>query len=785
MSCPIMGCPTKPGKGSIENLPQELKLQGKYCCWKYGYRNNSDKQAKVPHNPLTGYKLDIGRLDLFVTFEDVKNYADLGYDGIGISISDGISAIDIDHCIDDNGNLSAPAEDIRTIMNSYTEVSPSGHGLRILFMAENFQYDTKTYFINNQSLGLEVYVSGATTKYVTVTGNALPDSNGHLQERSAELQTVLDKYMRRPISAPTQPCEAETPSASPIPDDEKLIDIASRGKNGEAFKALMAGDTSGYGGNHSDADLALCGLLAFYTAKNPEQMDRIFRSSKLMRTKWDERRRNTTYGKMTIQKAIDQQASVFQEPPGPDLDEIKKILRSVSAPVTQPQTGCVSAPPPPQADLPAPVLQPQAGCAGQVAQQQSNSNPQTIQQQPNSNPPVTQQQAGYVQGAQQQPVNNPPVTQSQPTNTSLAPPQQANPPSLMFLTSAAELQRKALSPISYLVEDILPLGGVVLLSGSPKTGKSWACMGLSVAIATGQEFLGFQATQAGVLYLALEDNESRLQTRLNQILNNRPAPDNFYLINRASSLGDKNEPLSFQLDHYLTLHPDIKLIIIDTFQKIRGESARGESVYAYDYREMGAIKSYADNHNLTILVVHHNRKMKDEYAFNLISGSNGLLGAVDACWLFDKDKAFDHQLTFNITGRDVEAAEYVIEFNQDTCCWDMIGPKDDVLNDKQSADYINDPIVQAIKSALAFMPCWRGTASDLLKIMPGSVASGYNPQSIGFALRKLKEPLLKNDNITYKALPTNGSGGKVHEFVRATVQVSAPPATGGNVQLTT
>lgn len=139
-------------------------------------------------------------------------------------------------------------------------------------------------------------------------------------------------------------------------------------------------------------------------------------------------------------------------------------------------------------------------------------------------------------------------------------------------------------------------------------------------------------------------------------------------------------------------------------------------------------------------------------------------------------------MTFNITGRDVEAAEYVIEFNHDTYCWDMIGPKDDVLNAKQSADYINDPIVQAIKSALASMPCWRGTASDLLKIMPGSVASGYNPQSIGFALRKLKEPLLKNDNIMYRALPTNGSGGKVHEFSRVTVQVSAPPATGGNVQ---
>ena len=329
MSCPIMGCPAKPGKGSIENLPQELKLQGKYCCWKYKPRSNSDKPAKVPHVPLTGARLDVSRPDLFVTFEDVKNYADLGYDGIGISISGGIHAIDIDHCIDDNGNLSAPAKDILTTMNSYTEVSPSGHGLRILFLAENFQYDTKTYFINNQSLGLEVYVSGATAKYVTVTGNALPGSNGHLQERSAELQTVLDKYMCRPtqtpIPAPTQPCEAETPSTSPIPDDEKLIDIASRGQNGETFKALMAGDTSGYGDDHSDADMALCGLLAFYTAKNPEQMDRIFRSSKLMRTKWDERRGETTYGEMTIQNAIDNQVSVFQEPPGPDQPGYRNI----------------------------------------------------------------------------------------------------------------------------------------------------------------------------------------------------------------------------------------------------------------------------------------------------------------------------------------------------------------------------------------------------------------------------------------------------------------------------
>lgn len=293
----------------LENLPLYLKEHGMFCYWRSENRPGSDKPAKVPYSPRTGRRLDVNRRDDFGTYDDVLDYAVRGFDGVGICITDKISAADIDHCIGPGGQLSDMAQDICRMMQSYTEISPSRQGIRIVFLATGFEYDKSKYYINCQKLGLEVYVSGSTSKYVSITGHALfPGRN--LEECGPELLAVLDKYMVRPVQA-VPSVQAAPQGSTPMLDDETVIRLASRAMHGETFEALMAGDTSEYDYDSSRADLALCSQLAFFTAKNIAQMDRLFRASGLMRPKWDERRGDSTYGWLTIQKAIVTQKTVY------------------------------------------------------------------------------------------------------------------------------------------------------------------------------------------------------------------------------------------------------------------------------------------------------------------------------------------------------------------------------------------------------------------------------------------------------------------------------------------
>lgn len=293
------------------NLPVKLREAGRFCCWRYERRDGSEKPTKVPYNPRTGGKAQSTNPDTFAPLAVALASLEPGrYDGIGVGVFGSMGAIDIDHCIDETGEMSEMALDITRTMRAYTEKSPSGHGLRILFtVPKGFQYDKARYYINNQRAGLEVYIAGATQKYVTATGDALTPGLD-LEEREEQLAAVLEKYMVRPA--------AQTPTTSPHPldwsdeiggsgpadlDDTALIERAKRARNGAQFAALWAGDTAGYK-SASEADIALCNALAFWTNKDAARIDRLFRQSGLMREKWDRPQSGSTYGALTIQNAI-------------------------------------------------------------------------------------------------------------------------------------------------------------------------------------------------------------------------------------------------------------------------------------------------------------------------------------------------------------------------------------------------------------------------------------------------------------------------------------------------
>jgi len=264
---------------NTDKIPISLRTDALFCCWKYEERDG--KQTKVPYNPATGKRAESNNSDTFSDFETTVS-ASGQYTGVGVGVFRGVCGIDIDHCMDESGTLSAAAADMIETINSYTERSPSGSGIHILFKAEGFAYDKTTYYINNQKSGIEVYVYGATNKYLTLTGDALYESRD-IEERSEALSVVLDKYMCRKQKPLIKSESTRSHADEPI-YDEGILQKASKARNGEKFNKLWNGDFSGYS-SQSEADQALCSILAFHAKGDTQQVDRLFRQSGLMRSK--------------------------------------------------------------------------------------------------------------------------------------------------------------------------------------------------------------------------------------------------------------------------------------------------------------------------------------------------------------------------------------------------------------------------------------------------------------------------------------------------------------------
>lgn len=329
--------------------------------------------------------------------------------------------------------------------------------------------------------------------------------------------------------------------------------------------------------------------------------------------------------------------------------------------------------------------------------------------------------------------------------------------------SARELQNADLPPVRFLIEGMLP-EGTGLISAASKIGKSWMVLDAGLSIAAGKPFMGHKTNQCGVLYLALEDSLNRLQDRMNKILKGEPAPEQFYFVTEAPKL---DNGLLDMLDNHFHAHPDTKIVIIDTLQKIRGQALPRESAYAQDYREMETLKDFFDKRGVTVEFVHHNRKMADDNdPFNMISGTTGIMGAADTIWTITKKRA-DQEATLHITGRDVPQSDTIIRFDKDAWKWQSVGSADWINEQRAKLEYENNPVVKTIRELLKQSEDgeWSGTAGDLMeagrRITKMRLAA--TPQEMGQILKKLSALFQQYDAITHKA-PSNGSGGKKHYF---------------------
>lgn len=278
---------------------------------------------------------------------------------------------------------------------------------------------------------------------------------------------------------------------------------------------------------------------------------------------------------------------------------------------------------------------------------------------------------------------------------------------------ASDLLTAEFDPPEWLIPDVLPQG-LAILCASSKVGKSWMAMQMCLAVSRGKEFLDYVTNHAGCLYLALEDGVYRLQDRLKKLLCKEKSLDNFYLSVKADVL---DGGLIKQLDEEFEEHPDIKLIIIDTLQKVRGSVKRNEIAYATDYRELGTLKEYADKRKVCIFLIHHLRKMADENdVFNMISGSNGIMGVCDTIYIIYKKKRQDENATMFMTGRDIKQQDIVVHFNESKYRWELVGSAEDEERKRKKREYENNPLVITVKEILKNPPyAWKGTASDMLK----------------------------------------------------------------------
>lgn len=223
---------------------------------------------------------------------------------------------------------------------------------------------------------------------------------------------------------------------------------------------------------------------------------------------------------------------------------------------------------------------------------------------------------------------------------------------------------KRLAPTKFCVETLLPQG-LCILAGAPKIGKSWLVLDLCVKVAKGEPFLGQPTIRGTVLYLCLEDSLRRIQERLCNIADEVPANVFF-----ATQAGTMESGLEDQIRSFSGAYPDLSLVVIDTFQLIRGTSC--DVSYASDYEEVRGVKFLADSLGITILLVHHLRKMGDSDPLNKISGSTGIAGAADAAYILDKSRRNADTATLCCTGRDIPDREIELKLGKEIHTWEVV-----------------------------------------------------------------------------------------------------------------
>lgn len=297
----------KPLPVEFEHVPQTLQAYNQWVVWKYAVVEGEIK--KPPFNPTTGKQASVSNARTWGSFHDAHAAYTTGkFAGVGIVLTDamGIVGIDIDHCVYE-GKVDEEAHHIISMLDSYTEISPSGTGIRIMLAG------TLPGALRRKG-NVEVY---DTLRYLTLTGHALANTPQDIQPRQAAIEQVY-QHIFSPVKSQQGKentgwgdREQRQPSYPISLSDEAVLSKALQAKNGHNFRRYFSGDASlweGAGARHrsqSEADFTLVLMLLYWTNHDTTQVDRLFRQSGLMREKWTKPLKGSeTYGDRVIADAI-------------------------------------------------------------------------------------------------------------------------------------------------------------------------------------------------------------------------------------------------------------------------------------------------------------------------------------------------------------------------------------------------------------------------------------------------------------------------------------------------
>ena len=240
--------------------------------------------------------------------------------------------------------------------------------------------------------------------------------------------------------------------------------------------------------------------------------------------------------------------------------------------------------------------------------------------------------------------------------------------------TAAELQGITFPPIKYIVPGYVP-EGLTIIAGRPKIGKSWAALGIAVAVAQGGLAFGSIQCQGGdVLYCALEDNLRRLKYRLSKVCAYAEAWPQRLQLRTEAPIMDENGVQ--ELERWADEVPDPRLIILDTFARVRRRTDNRDSTYEADYRAVESLHRFANDRGLAVGLVHHVRKMDSDDPLDTVSGSTGFTGAADAVLVLTRDKSSADAVLYG-RGRDIPEIETAMAFDPQFCTWRILGNADE------------------------------------------------------------------------------------------------------------
>ena len=277
-------------------------------------------------------------------------------------------------------------------------------------------------------------------------------------------------------------------------------------------------------------------------------------------------------------------------------------------------------------------------------------------------------------------------------------------PSYMETVTMQELYQDIYSKKLPVIEGLL-YQGTYLFVGSPKIGKSFFMAQLAYHVSTGTPLWDYPVKKGTVLYLALEDDYRRLQERMYRMFGTE-STEKLYFSVSSKPLGNG---LTDQLSGFIREHPDTTLVIIDTLQKIREVDSDSYS-YAKDYEIINQLKQFSDSWGICLLLVHHTRKQKSSDNFDMISGTNGLLGCADGAFMLYKETRTSNKATLEISGRDQQDQKIHLIRDEEKLCWNFEKAETELWKEPP------EPLLECIANLVTEEnPTWQGTATELIE----------------------------------------------------------------------